>query len=90
MESTCKKIEVESQNPTLMEMMAEMDRLRKENKFLLNQIIELRLSNELLHNSIEGINKNSDEANDFQTCDSEEYLEAYANAFNDVSLTRFK
>lgn len=76
-------------NMTMLEMMAEIERLRKENQ-------KLEYDNDLLHNIIENQNEmintqNNDDPSllgDYENDNIEIDYEAYANEFKNISLNR--
>jgi len=94
MNNSCKQIEVEYQNPTIMDLMAEIDRLTQELSEVKAENYMLRNDNILLHNSIEQkYEESSQEEGDLSMLEEYEdkYLtdvDAYLEAFDNISLTR--
>ncbi len=91
--SACLKNPIVEGNLTILEMMAEMDKLRQENKQLL--IENKRLHNSIIVNQdIEGNdNKDIGMINEYEEeylcgCESEENLKAYDEALSNMSVRK--
>ena len=92
MNNTCKQIEVEYQNLTIIEMISEIERLTQELTDAKVENYMLRNDNEALHNRL-----NEEESDDpslldkyekeyLYGCESEEDLRGYEKAFDNYSL----